>query len=297
VDVLRTRDDRFADLPDYPYEHRFVEVDGGLRTAYVKAGPAGGPLVLLLHGEPTWSFLYRHVLRVLADAGIRAIAIDMIGFGRSDKPAAVADHSYARHVAWMGEAVFSGLDLRDVVLVGQDWGGLIGLRLVAEQPERFAGVVATNTGLPTGLTRMPPVWERFRDVVAAAPELDVARLVASGCVRTPDPGVLAGYEAPFPSEEFKAGPRAMPALVPNTPDDRGGIANRAAWARLARFDKPFLCAFSDSDPITAGADVPMRERIPGARGQRHVTIGGAGHFVQEDAGEELGRVIAGFVLG
>ena len=197
----------------------------------------------------------------------------------------------------MGETLFAALNLRDVVLVGQDWGGLIGLRLVAEQPERFAGVVASNTGLPTGLARMPPVWERFRDVVAAAPELDVARLVASGCVRTPDAAVLAGYEAPFPGEEYKAGPRAMPPLVPTTPDDPGGIANRAAWQRLATFDRPFLCAFSDSDPITAGADRPMRERIPGARGQRHTTIAGAGHFVQEDAGEELGRVVAEFVLG
>jgi haloalkane dehalogenase len=297
VDVLRTPDERFADLPDFPYEPRYVEVEAGLRVAYVEAGPAAGPVVVLLHGEPTWGFLYRRVLRVLADAGIRAIAPDMIGFGRSDKPRTVTEHSYARHVAWMGEALFGVLDLREVVLVGQDWGGLLGLRLVAERPDRFAGVVASNTGLPTGLSRMPPVWERFRDVVAAAPVLDIPRLVASGCVRVPSPDVLAGYDAPFPAEEFKVGPRAMPTLVPNRPDDPGGIANRAAWERLARFDKPFLCAFSDSDPITAGADRPMRERIPGARGQRHVTIAGAGHFVQEDAGDELGRVVAEFALG
>jgi haloalkane dehalogenase len=295
MDVLRTPEGRFADLPGFPYEARHVEVDGGLRTAYVEAGPSDGPVVVLLHGEPTWSFLYRRVLRVLAEAGIRAIAPDMIGFGRSDKPVEIGAHSYARHVAWMRQALFGVLDLRGVVLVGQDWGGLIGLRLVAEHPERFAGIVATNTGLPTGLTRMPPVWERFRDVVAAAPQLDVARLVASGCLRTPDPGVLAGYDAPFPGEEYKAGPRAMPPLVPNSPDDAGGLANRAAWERLATFDKPFLCAFSDSDPITAGADAPMRQRIPGARDQPHVTITKAGHFVQEDAGEELGRIVADFV--
>jgi haloalkane dehalogenase len=262
--------------------------------AYVEAGPAGGRPVILLHGEPTWSFLYRKLLPVLAAAGLRAIAPDMIGFGRSDKPTDIAAHSYAAHVSWMRSALFDALDLRHVILVGQDWGGLIGLRLVADQPERFAGVVASNTGLPTGLTRMPAVWERFRDVVASAPALDIARLVASGCLRRPDDRVLAAYDAPFPGEEYKVGVRAMPRLVPNAPDDPGGIANRAAWRRLAHVRAPFLCAFSDSDPITAGADKPMRERIPGAQGQAHVTITGAGHFVQEDAGEELGRVVAGF---
>jgi haloalkane dehalogenase len=295
VDLLRTPDARFAVLPDFAYEPRSVEVDGGLRMAYVEAGPPDGPVVALLHGEPTWGFLYRRVIEVLAAAGIRAVAPDLIGFGRSDKPASVAAHSYARHVAWTGEALFEGLGLRDVVLVGQDWGGLIGLRLVAEHPDRFAGVVATNTGLPTGLTPMPAVWERFRDVVAAARELDVARLVAAGCRHAPDAAVLAAYDAPFPTEEYKAGPRAMPPLVPNAPDDPGGIANRAAWERLAAFDRPFLCAFSDSDPITAGADRPMRERIPGARDQPHVTIADAGHFVQEDAGEDLGRVVVDLV--
>jgi haloalkane dehalogenase len=294
MDVLRTPEERFADLPDFDHEPRRVEVEGGLRMAYVEAGPAGGRPVILLHGEPTWSFLYRKLLPVLAAAGLRAIAPDMIGFGRSDKPTDIAAHSYAAHVSWMRSALFDALDLRHVILVGQDWGGLIGLRLVADQPERFAGVVASNTGLPTGLTRMPAVWERFRDVVASAPALDIARLVASGCLRRPDDRVLAAYDAPFPGEEYKVGVRAMPRLVPNAPDDPGGIANRAAWRRLAHVRAPFLCAFSDSDPITAGADKPMRERIPGAQGQAHVTITGAGHFVQEDAGEELGRVVAGF---
>jgi haloalkane dehalogenase len=296
VDVLRTPEDRFIGLPDFDHEPRHVEVERGLRAAYVEAGPADGPVVVLLHGEPTWGFLYRHVLRVLTDAGLRAIAPDLIGFGRSDKPVAAADHSYARHVAWTGEALFDALDLRNVTLVGQDWGGLIGLRLVAEHPERFAGVVVSNTGLPIG-TRMPEVWQRFRDVVVSAPTLDVGRLVASGCVRPLDERARAAYDAPFPAEEFKVGPRVMPRLVPTRPDDPGSVANRAAWQRLATFSRPFLCAFSDSDPITAGADVPMRERIPGARHQEHETIARAGHFVQEDAGEELGRIVARFVAG
>jgi haloalkane dehalogenase len=294
MDALRTPEERFADLPDFDHEPRHVEVEGGLRMAYVEAGPAGGRPVVLLHGEPTWGFLYRKLLPVLAAAGLRAIAPDMIGFGRSDKPADAAAHSYAGHVAWMRSALFEVLDLRDVVLVGQDWGGLIGLRVVADHPERFAGVAASNTGLPTGLTRMPAVWERFRDVVASAPTLHVARLVAAGCLHRPDDRVLAAYDAPFPAEEYKVAVRAMPTLVPNTPDDPGGIANRVAWDRLAHFRAPFLCAFSDSDPITEGADAPLRERIPGAQGQPHVTITDAGHFVQEDAGTELGRVVAEF---
>jgi len=194
--VLRTPDERFADLPDFAYEPRYAQVP--LRMAYVEAGPADGPPVLLLHGEPSWSFLYRRVMAVLADAGCRAIAPDLIGFGRSDKPAEVADHSYARHVEWVRAFAFDALDLRGVTLVGQDWGGLIGLRLVAEHPDRFARVVAANTGLPTGDRPMPEVWQRFRDAVLRAPTLDVARFVQSGCQTTLSAEVLAAYDAPFP---------------------------------------------------------------------------------------------------
>jgi haloalkane dehalogenase len=263
--------------------------------AYVEAGPADGPVVVLLHGEPTWSFLYRKVLPVLAAAGLRAIAPDLVGFGRSDKPAAVDDHSYARHVEWMRRLLFEQLDLREVTLVAQDWGGLIGLRLVAEHPERFARVAVSNTGLPTGETPMPAVWEGFRDFVATTPELEVSWFVAAGCLEPLDAAVLAAYDAPFPDETYKAGPRAMPALVPTTPDDPGGTANRAAWQQLARFDRPLLCVFTDGDPITAGADRPFRELVPGARDQPHATIRGGGHFVQEDRGDELAQVVVDFV--
>jgi haloalkane dehalogenase len=299
VKVLRTPDERFAAVPGFPYRARYADVGAPgepLRMAFVEAGPAGGPVVVLLHGEPTWSFLYRRMIPPLAAAGLRVVAPDLIGFGRSDKPASVADHTYARHVEWTRRLLFDALDLSDVTLVGQDWGGLIGLRLVAGHPDRFARVVASNTGLPTGETRMPAVWERFRDVVAAAPTLDVSRLVAAGCLSPLAPEVLAAYDAPFPDDSFAAGPRAMPGLVPTRPGDPGGIANRAAWAQLARFDKPMLCAFTDGDPITAGADGPLRELVPGARGQEHMTIRGGGHFVQEDRGEELARVVAAFVL-
>jgi haloalkane dehalogenase len=292
--VLRTPQERFASLPDFPYQPRYAEV-GGLRVAYVEAGPADGEPVLLLHGEPSWSFLYRKVIPVLAGAGLRAIAADLVGFGRSDKPAAVEDHSYARHVEWIRAFAFDQLDLRGVTLVGQDWGGLIGLRLVAEHPDRFARVVAANTGLPTGDQPMPEVWLRFRDVVRNAPELSVSRLVQAGCQATLPAEVLEAYDAPFPDQTYLAGPRAMPNLVPAEPDNPASDANRAAWAALGEWTRPFLVAFSDRDPITGAMGPVLKRAIPGAAGLTHPVLAGAGHFLQEDAGEELGRVIATFI--
>jgi haloalkane dehalogenase len=292
--MLRTPDDQFARLPGFDYEPRYADV-GGLRMAYVEAGPADGEPVLLLHGEPSWSFLYRKIIPVLAGAGLRAIAPDMIGFGRSDKPAEIGDHSYARHAEWTRAFALDALGLNGVTLVGQDWGGLIGLRLVAEHPEPFARVVAANTGLPTGDHPMPDVWLQFREVVLTAPDLSISRLVASGCLTRLPPEVLAGYDAPFPGPELKAGPRAMPGLVPTTPDDPASAANRAAWERLTAWRKPFLVAFSDSDPIT-GALAPILQRaIPCAAGIEHPVLTGAGHFLQEDAGGRLAAEIVSFI--
>ncbi|WP_020663414.1 haloalkane dehalogenase [Amycolatopsis benzoatilytica] len=299
--LLRTPEDRFADLPDFAFEPRYTDLadpHGGLiRVGYVEAGPADGPPVLLLHGEPSWSFLYRQVLPVLADAGLRAIAPDLVGFGRSDKPGDIADHSYARHVEWMRRFAFDVLELRDVTLVGQDWGGLIGLRLVAEHASRFRGVVAANTGLPTGDVDMPPVWHKFREAVESAQVFDVGRFVQAGCRTTLPDEVKDAYDAPFPNEMYKAGPRAMPGLVPIRPDDPASAANRAAWATLTELDLPFLCAFSDSDPITGGMAPILRRAMKGAAGLDHPTIAGAGHFLQEDAGEALGEHIARFARG
>ncbi|OZM77626.1 haloalkane dehalogenase [Pseudonocardia sp. MH-G8] len=297
--TLRTPDERFAGLPGFPLPPRYADVpdpDGGsLRVAWVADGPADGPVVLLLHGEPSWSFLYRTTIPVLAAAGLRVVAPDLVGFGRSDKPAEIGDHSYARHVEWLRALLFDVLDLRGVTLLGQDWGGLLGLRLAAEHPERFAAVVAANTGLPTGDRDMPEVWWQFRRAVEKAERLDVGRLVQSGCRRTLTPQERAAYDAPFPDESFKAGPRAMPLLVPTRPDDPATEANRAAWATLTHSDLPFLCAFSDGDPITAAMEPVLRRSMPGAAGRTHPTITGAGHFLQEDAGEELGEVVAAFV--
>jgi haloalkane dehalogenase len=292
--VLRTPEDRFIGLPGFGYEPRYAEA-GGLRVAYVEAGPPDGEPVLLLHGEPSWSFLYRTVMPVLADAGLHAIAPDLVGFGRSDKPARIADHSFARHVEWIRAFAFDELDLHGLTLVGHDWGGLIGLRLVAEHPDRFARVVASNTGLPTGDQPMPDVWLRFREIVRTTPELSVARIVQAGSQTTLPAEVLAAYNAPFPDETYAAAVRAMPELVPTSPDDPAAPANREAWRRLSAWDKPFLVAFSDRDPITGGMAPVLQNIVPGAAGIEHPVIAGAGHFLQEDAGERLGAVIAEFI--
>lgn len=302
MEILRTPDDRFADLADFPFEPRYVEVPSGdgdqtLRVAYVEDGPADGPVVLLLHGEPTWSYLYRSMLPVLADRGLRAVALDLVGFGRSDKPAAISDHSYARHVEWVRAAALDELGLRDVTLVGQDWGGLIGLRLATENDDRFTAIVAANTGLPTGDHPMPDVWWTFRKAVETAPDLDIGRLVASGCRRGLSDAARTAYDAPFPDESFKAGPRAMPLILPTSPNDPATEPNRRAWQRLTEWTKPFLVAFSDSDPITRPMGPILARAVPAARQREQPTIAGAGHFLQEDAGEELASVIAHFVLG
>ncbi len=223
------------------------------------------------------------------------MAPDLVGFGRSDKPAERGDYSYARHVEWMRAALFDGLGLVDVTLVGQDWGGLIGLRLVAEHPDRFTRVVAANTGLPTGdqgLSDAFMAWQRYSQ---ETPEMPIGAIVAGGCTTPLSPDVVSAYDAPFPDESYKEGARMFPALVPTRPDDPAAGANRRAWDVLAQWDKPFLTAFSDGDPITRGGDAVFRRTVPGANGQPHTTIGGAGHFLQEDRGEELGRVVADFV--
>lgn len=299
--ALRTPDERFAALPDYPFEPCYLEIEAGdgsdsrLRLHYLDEGPRDGEIVLLLHGEPSWSFLYRHMIPVLAAAGKRCVAPDLIGFGRSDKPADRADYTYARHVEWVREALFDHLDLSGITLVCQDWGGLIGLRLVAEHPDRFARVVVANTGLPTGegkLTDAFAAWQRFSQ---ETPQFPVGGIIAGGCRTELSPAVVAGYDAPFPDETYKAGARAFPMLVPTRPDDPAGPANQRAWEQLEHFGKPMLTAFSDGDPITAGGYRAFQERVPGAAGQPHITITGAGHFLQEDRGPQLATVVAEFI--
>jgi haloalkane dehalogenase len=296
--VLRTPDDRFDGLPGWTFAPRHAEVpsgDGGsLRVHFVDEGPRGAPVVLLLHGEPSWSYLYRKMIPGLVAAGLRAVAPDLVGFGRSDKPAERSEYTYQRHVDWL-RAFVHGQRLEGLTLFCQDWGGLLGLRLVAEEPERFARVVAANTFLPTGDAPVGEAFERWRRFSQQVPEFPAGRILQMGTTTDLPPEVVAAYDAPFPDASYQAGARHFPTLVPTRPDDPASEANRRAWVSLERFARPFLTAFSDADPITRGAEAALQARIPGARGLAHPTIHGAGHFLQEDRGEDLARIVADFV--
>jgi haloalkane dehalogenase len=295
MQVLRTPEERFTNLPGYLFAPRYVEIDG-LRMHYVDEGPPDAAPVLMLHGEPSWSYLYRHMIPPIASAGHRAIAPDLFGFGRSDKPARVGDYSYQRHVDWVA-AFLAELNLTGITLVCQDWGSLIGLRLVAEQAQRFDRVVLANGGLPTGDQKLPRVFYVWRGFARWSPWFPIGKIIDKGTTTRLDGDVIAAYDAPFPDRRYKAGARAFPRLVPATPGDPAAEANRTAWEVLGRWEKPFLTAFSDRDPITRGADRPMTEHIPGARGQPHTVIRGGGHFLQEDRGPELARVVIDFIAG
>ncbi len=298
MDVLRTPEERFEGLPDFAFEPKYLEVpsdDGGeLRVGFLDEGPLDGETVLLLHGEPSWSFLYRKMIPVLVDAGLRAVAPDLVGFGRSDKPVDRNDYTYQRHVDWMTSFVEQA-GLRDITLFGQDWGGLIGLRLVAGDPDLYARVVASNTFLPTGDFDLGEAFFAWRKYSQEADVFPVGRIVAGGCATTPGDEIVAAYDAPYPDESYKAGARQFPTLVPASPDDPAAAPNRAAWEVLGKYDKPLLTAFGDSDPITRGADRVLQNLIPGAEGQPHTTIAGGGHFIQEDKGDELARVMVDFI--
>jgi len=298
LQILRTPDERFANLPGFPFAPHYVEIPSGdgarLRVHYVDEGPADADPVLCLHGEPSWSYLYRKMIPVITAAGHRVVAPDLVGFGRSDKPAERSDYSYQRHVDWL-RATVETLDLRRITLVCQDWGGLLGLRLVGEHPDRFARVVAANTFLPTGDGTPSEAFLAWRAFSQKVPVFPTGQILQGATLTELPSGVVAAYDAPFPDESYKSGARQFPLLVPIAPDDPAGPANRAAWQVLERFEKPFLTAFSDGDPVTRGGDVAFQQRIPGARGQQHVTIAGGGHFLQEDCGEELAHVVARFI--
>jgi haloalkane dehalogenase len=317
--VLRTPDQRFAKLADYPFMPHYVQVDAGdrvgtrLRTHYVDERPAGGmkasgETILLLHGEPSWSYLYRHVIPPLVAAGHRCIAPDLVGFGRSDKPAPRFVYTYQRHVDWLREAVFDRLDLRDVTMVCHDWGGLLGLRLLAEHADRFRRVVATNTFLPTGDQDVGRAFHAWLQYSQRVNPFNAGSVVEAGTISELSPAVKAGYNAPFPDGAYQQGARQFPLLVPITAYDEATPLNRQAWAALETLSTPFLCAFSDhvillpqapntDDPAYSVRDPDkwLRERIPGAQGQPHTTIANAGHFVQEDQGPTLAAVISSFI--
>lgn len=294
--VLRTPDDRFENLPGYDFEPNYLEIRG-YRVHYLDEGPADGEVILLLHGEPSWSYLYRKMIPVLTAGGYRTIVPDLIGFGRSDKPISMDVHTYLFHVDAMTELV-EQLNLQDATFFGQDWGGLIGLRVVAENEERFARVVVGNTGLPAPINAETPTsgafmqWKATNQAMIDRGDIQTGTLV-SGSVGNPE--VKDAYDAPFPDPSFKAGALIMPQRVPVSLEYPGAIANAAAWDVFREWEKPFLTAFSDSDPITAGGEAVFQQNIPGAQGQNHVTIEGAGHFLQEEKGEELAEVIVEFM--
>lgn len=287
--VLRTPEARFANLPGYPFAAHYHHLTPELRLHYVDEGPADAAPVLMLHGEPTWSYLYRHMIAPVAAAGLRVLAPDLIGFGKSDKPADRSDYSYATQVAWIRHWI-EALDLQDITLVCQDWGSLIGLRLAAEMPERFARILIGNGGLPTGDSPMSRAFMVWRAFAAYSPWFPIARIVQGGTKRRLSRAERAAYDAPFPTEAFKVATRVYPSLVPVSPDNPASEANRRAWNVYRRWTKPFICCFSDGDPITRGFDRVLHENIPGTKGQPHTTLHG-GHFMQEDDAQNFVRLI------
>ena len=291
--ALRTPDERFADLPGYNFEPRYVEIDE-LRMHYVDEGAADGDIVLLLHGEPSWSYLYRKMIPPLAAAGLRVIAPDLIGFGKSDKPIRTNDYSYGGHVAWMRQFI-EALDLTDITLFCQDWGSLIGLRVAAENQHRFGRIALGNGGMPTGDEEFPRVFKIWRAFARWSPWFPIGRIIQQGSVSELSNAEVAAYDAPYPSAKYKAGARAFPRLVPTEPDNVASDDNRRAWAEFEQFEKPFLTTFSNRDPITRGGEVPWQQRVPGARNQPHVRIKNAGHFLQEDKPDELVETLIEFV--
>lgn len=291
--VLRTPDERFARIADFPYVARTLDLDG-LRVAYIDEGPRDADPVLLMHGEPTWSYLYRKMIPVLLQAGHRVIAPDLIGFGRSDKPTRSQDYSYGHHIAWMVEWM-EQLDLHNITLFCQDWGSLIGLRMVTHGPQRFDRVCLANGGLPDGNFSMPKALKIWRNFAKWSPWFPIGRIVNSGCAVKLSSAEIAAYDAPFPDSRYLRGARLFPSFIPTTLQDPQSANNRAAWQILEQWDKPFLTLFSSRDPITRGGDKPFLQRVPGTRNQPHALTRGAGHFLQEDRGPELAQQLNSWI--
>ncbi len=296
--TLRTPDDRFDNLPGYPFQPNYINISdtegGELRMHYLDEGPADSNPVLCMHGEPTWSYLYRKMIPLFTEAGHRVIVPDLVGFGRSDKPTEQGDYTYQRHVDWM-QSLLDQLDLDHITLVCQDWGGSIGLRLVADNPDRFDRVVVANTGLPTGDNTISDAFLQWQKTSIEMPVFDLKMVMQFGCAQPVAEEVQNAYDAPFPDETYKAGARIFPSLVPVTPDNPASEANRKAWQVLGTFEKPFLTAFSDGDPITKGGDQIFLDKVPGTKEQPHTTIKNGGHFLQEDVGEDFAEVVLGFM--
>lgn len=288
--ILRTPETAFDQITDFPYTPKYCEVSEGLLMHYITEGE--GPVVLLLHGEPSWAYLYRKMIPGLVAAGLRVIVPDLIGFGKSDKPSEQNDYTYARHIQWT-QALLDHLQLKDINLFIQDWGGLIGLRLVTANPDNFASIVAGNTMLPTGTVTPPQAFLDWQKFATTSPKFDVATVLQGATTSDLSPAILAAYNAPFPTEEYKSGARIFPALVPTSEHDPESENNKAAWGILCQWQKPFLTLFSDQDPITKGGEQVFQKLIPGTKDQDHQMVSG-GHFLQEDQGELLAELMVQF---
>ena len=291
-EIIRTPENRFDHLPDYIFNSNYLEVDNGLRMHYLDEGGKEKPTVLLLHGEPSWSFLYRKMIPILSDNGFRVIAPDLIGFGKSDKFVDKEAYSYQKHLEWVTHFI-EKLDLKNIILFCQDWGGLLGLRILTTLKERFSMVIASNTALPTGDRPMPDSFMQWREFSQYSKKFNIGQVLNMGTLEELTDEVIAAYNAPFPSEEYKAGARIFPTLVPIDNNDPEAANNRMAWKELMKWQKPFLTIFGDGDPIMQGAEKAFQKLVPGTKGQNH-TILNAGHFIQEEKGEELAELIVEF---
>lgn len=290
--IIKTPESRFENISDYPFSPNYLKVAVGLNMHYVDEGDPNAPIVLLLHGEPSWSYLYRKMIPVLVENGFRAIAPDLIGFGKSDKLTEKSSYSYATHLNWL-KTFIEKLELNDMTLFCQDWGGLLGLRLITEIEDRFSRVLASNTALPTGDIPMPESFQKWREFSQHSPKFNIGMVIQNGTLQNLSEEVIAAYNAPFPSEEYKAGARIFPTLVPATPDDPESHNNRLAWKKLMQWQKPFLTIFGDGDDIMRGAEKVFQKLVPGTQGQKHTMLN-AGHFIQEEKGEELAELIVKF---
>ena len=290
--IVRTPESRFLNLPDYKFDSNYLNVEDNLRMHYLDEGDKDGPIVLLLHGEPSWSFLYRKMIPVLSKNGFRSVAPDLIGFGKSDKLTDKKAYSYENHLKWLSSFIET-MDLRNIILFCQDWGGLLGLRIITEMNSRFSMVIASNTTLPTGDFQMPESFMQWREFSQSSPKFNIGKILDMGTIQDLSDEVIEAYNAPFPSEEYKAGARIFPTLVPTEHDDPEAHNNRMAWKDLMKWEKPFLTIFGSGDPIMKGAEKTFQKLIPGAKNQNH-SILDAGHFIQEEKGEELAELIVEF---
>jgi len=290
--IVRTPESRFENLSGYNFSSNYMEVEEGLRLHYLDEGNKENPIVLLLHGEPSWSYLYRKMIPILSENDFRVIVPDLIGFGKSDKPVDRSSYSYQKHMEWLTFFI-QKLDLKEVVLFCQDWGGLIGLRLITEMQDRFSMVIASNTTLPIGNMPMPDSFLKWREYSQHSPGFNIGKVIDMGTIQPLTEEVIDAYNAPFPSEEYKAGARIFPTLVPIDHDDPESVKNRQAWEKLRQWNKPFLTIFGDEDDIMRGAEKVFQKLVPGAKDQNHTMLN-AGHFIQEEKGEELAELMIEF---